>query len=163
MTRPLLAAASLFLATLFLGAPVSAAPGQLGAEDSLHPDAIKARIAPVGGVCLRGEACQPAGIAAAPAPAATDATASADGAAAAGRSGEEVYKSVCGMCHASGLAGAPKTGDKAGWAPRIAQGEDVLVKHAIEGIRGMPARGTCANCTDDEIKATVQFMVSQSK
>lgn len=161
MTRLLTAAATLLLATLFLGSTANAAPGQLGAENSLHPDAIRARIAPVGGVCLRGEACQPAGIAAAPAPAATDATAAAG--AAAGRSGEEVYKSVCGMCHASGLAGAPRTGDKAGWSPRIAQGEDTLVKHAIEGIRGMPARGTCATCTDDEIKATVQFMVSQSK
>lgn len=151
MTR-LLAA----IATVFFAATVSAAPGLLGAENSMHPDSIKARIAPVGGVCLQGEACQPAGLAAAPAPAAAT-----EGAA--GRSGEDVYKAVCSMCHAAGVAGAPKTGDKAGWGPRIAQGEQTLFTNAINGIRGMPPRGTCGSCSDDEVTAAVKHMVSQSK
>ncbi|MFP5382685.1 MAG: c-type cytochrome [Gammaproteobacteria bacterium] len=151
MTR-LLAA----MATVFFAASVSAAPGLLGAENSMHPDSIKARIAPVGGVCVQGEECKPAGLAAAP-------VAAAAGGAAASRSGDAVYNAACGACHAAGIAGAPKTGNKADWGPRIAQGESVLIDHALNGIRGMPARGACGSCTDDEIGAAVKYMVSQSK
>ncbi|MGN6701507.1 MAG: c-type cytochrome, partial [Burkholderiaceae bacterium] len=55
--------------------------------------------------------------------------------------GEEVYKAVCSACHATGAAGAPKVGDNGAWAPRIAEGYDTLVSHAIHGIRAMPAKG----------------------
>lgn len=82
---------------------------------------------------------------------------------AAARSGQEVYKSACFACHDTGAAGAPKFGDKAAWAPRISQGIDTLVSHAINGIRAMPPRGTCGNCSDDELKKTVEYMVSGSK
>ena len=79
------------------------------------------------------------------------------------RSGEEVYNASCGACHASGAAGAPKTGDAGAWAPRIAQGEATLVKHAIEGLNAMPPKGMCMTCSDDEIKAAVEYMVEKSK
>lgn len=79
------------------------------------------------------------------------------------RSGETVVKEVCSMCHATGVAGAPKIGDKAAWAPRIAQGVNVLVQHAMSGIRAMPPKGTCAACSDAEIKGAVEYLVSQAK
>ncbi len=81
--------------------------------------------------------------------------------------GKKVYGQTCSMCHAANVAGAPKPGDKADWGPRIAQGMDVLYKHALEGYTGakgqMPARGGAPNLSDDEIKATVNFMVDQSR
>ena len=81
--------------------------------------------------------------------------------------GEGVYKKVCVMCHSSGAGGAPIPGNKEQWAPRIAQGNDMLYKHALEGFTGtngmMPARGGGATLTDDEVKAAVDYMVSQVK
>lgn len=81
--------------------------------------------------------------------------------------GKSVFGKTCAMCHASGTAGAPKPGDKADWGPRIAQGNEVLFKHALEGFTGakgqMPARGANAALTDDEVKAAVAFMVDQSR
>lgn len=81
---------------------------------------------------------------------------------AAGKSGEEVVKSVCMMCHGAGVMGAPKIGDKAAWAPRIAQGYDKLVNNAIKGIRMMPAKGGNPALTDDEVAAAVAHMANQS-
>jgi cytochrome c5 len=66
-------------------------------------------------------------------------------------------------CHATGAAGAPKVGDAAAWAPRIAQGMDTLVQHSINGLRAMPPRGTCANCSDEDLKAAVTYMVERSQ
>jgi cytochrome c5 len=81
--------------------------------------------------------------------------------------GKAVYAKACALCHAAGVAGAPKPGDKAEWGPRLAQGEAVLYKHSIEGFtraKGvMPARGGNAALTDDEVKAAVNFMVAQSR
>lgn len=81
--------------------------------------------------------------------------------------GKKVFGQVCSMCHASGAAGSPKPGDKADWGPRIAQGSDVLYKHALEGFTGakgmMPARGGNATLKDDEVKAAVDYMVALSK
>ena len=91
----------------------------------------------------------------------------AETAAAEAISGEAIFKSKCNACHGSGLAGAPKLGDKAAWTPRIAQGEAVLIKNAIEGFKGetgiMPAKGGAMSLSDEEISAVVQYMVSQSK
>jgi cytochrome c5 len=78
-------------------------------------------------------------------------------------SGEARYKSTCLACHATGAAGAPKLEDKANWQPRIAKGMDALYQSAINGIRAMPPRGTCGACSDDELKAVVDYMVSQAK
>lgn len=81
--------------------------------------------------------------------------------------GKKVYGNTCAMCHAAGVAGAPKPGDKADWGPRIAQGNDTLYKHAIEGYTGskgmMPARGGGASLSDDEVKAAVDHMVALSQ
>ncbi|MCC7120599.1 MAG: cytochrome c5 family protein [Gammaproteobacteria bacterium] len=80
--------------------------------------------------------------------------------------GQKVYNNVCALCHAAGVAGAPMPGNKDDWSPRIAQGNDMLYKHAIEGFTGqkgmMPARGGNASLTDDEVKAAVDFMVQKS-
>ena len=81
--------------------------------------------------------------------------------------GKTVFGNTCSMCHAAGVAGAPKPGDKADWGPRIAQGMDTLYKHAMEGFSGakgqMPARGGSPALTDDEVKAGVNYMVDQSR
>lgn len=81
--------------------------------------------------------------------------------------GEATYKSVCFACHGTGAAGAPKLGDKAAWAPRIAQGMAVLKDHAIKGFTGktgmMPAKGGRADVADADVGAAVEYMVSQSK
>jgi len=81
--------------------------------------------------------------------------------------GKSTFGKVCAMCHAAGVAGAPKPGDKADWGPRIAQGEETLYKHALEGFTGakgmMPARGGGAALKDEEVKAAVDYMVAQSR
>ena len=105
----------------------------------------------------------PAPAAAAPAPApAPVADATADGG-----KGAELFKKTCAMCHQTGVAGAPKLGDKADWGPRIAQGKDTLYKHATEGFNGnkgaMPPKGGNPALQDDEIKAIVDFMVSKAE
>jgi cytochrome c5 len=75
---------------------------------------------------------------------------------------EAVYTAVCAACHASGLAGAPKIGDAAGWGTRIAQGYEMLVKHAIEGIRAMPPKGGNPDLDDIEVARAVVYMANQS-
>ena len=77
--------------------------------------------------------------------------------------GEQVFKGVCTTCHSAGVMGAPKFGDKAAWAPRIKQGEDTLVQHALHGIRMMPAKGGKSSLTDAEVKAAVHYMVSHAQ
>ncbi|MFM7433282.1 MAG: c-type cytochrome [Gammaproteobacteria bacterium] len=81
--------------------------------------------------------------------------------------GPGVYEQVCGACHLNGLAGAPKSSDRAAWAPRIAQGTDTLYKHAIEGFSGkqgvMPAKGGRADLSDDLVKAAVDYMVAKAQ
>ncbi len=81
--------------------------------------------------------------------------------------GKGVFNKTCALCHAAGVAGAPKPGDQADWGPRIAQGNDMLYKHALEGFTGakgmMPARGGAATLSDDEVKAAVDYMVGLSK
>ncbi len=79
------------------------------------------------------------------------------------RDGATVYNSVCMACHASGAAGAPKAGDKAAWAPRIATGMPALIKSVTNGKNAMPAKGGAADLTDAEIKAAVEHLVGLSK
>ncbi len=93
----------------------------------------------------------------------TPATAQAEPPAPATRSGQQIFATVCTMCHGTGLAGAPKFGDKNAWKPRIAEGLETLHDHALHGFKGMPARGTCAACTDAEIKSAVDYMVGHSQ
>ncbi len=79
-----------------------------------------------------------------------------------GKAGEQTYQAVCAMCHGSGLMNAPKPGDKDAWAPRIAQGKDTLIQHALNGIRMMPAKGGNPSLSDDEVAQAVIFMANQS-
>lgn len=76
-------------------------------------------------------------------------------------SGEQVYQSACAACHAAGIAGAPKTGDTAMWEPRMAQGDDVLYDHAINGFNAMPAKGGNVSLSDDSVKAAVDYMIGR--
>ncbi len=77
--------------------------------------------------------------------------------------GKGVYDQICQACHAAGLAGAPRTGDKAAWAPRIARGEAVLMQNALKGIRMMPPKGGNPGLSDQQVRAAVAYMVTQSK
>lgn len=79
------------------------------------------------------------------------------------RSGEEIYNSKCTACHTSGAAGAPKLGSPEEWTDRIGKGIDTLYTSAISGFNGMPAKGLCLDCSDDELKAAVDYMVENSK
>jgi cytochrome c5 len=110
-------------------------------------DEMNARLTPVGDMCMSGDTCAAAPIVVASGP----------------RSGEDIYNKSCIACHGSGAAGAPKLGDVAGWTPRIGQGIDTLYTHAIKGFNGMPAKGLCMDCSEDEIKVTVDYMVNNSQ
>jgi cytochrome c5 len=76
--------------------------------------------------------------------------------------GEQVYNKVCAACHAAGVLGAPKVGDKALWDPRFTQGLDTLVNHAINGIRAMPAKGGDPSLTETHIKDSIIYMLDQT-
>lgn len=78
------------------------------------------------------------------------------------RDGETVYNTICKACHETGMAGAPKTGDKAAWAPRIATGTAALIKSATYGKNAMPPKGG-GNLSDDELKAAVDYLVSKAR
>ena len=117
-------------------------------SESKAADTIKERLAPVGKTCMSGEPC-----AAAPAAPAS----------AGPKSGKDLYSTVCTTCHGTGVLNAPKFGNAADWAPRAAKGLDTLYTHAIGGFNSMPPKGTCAACTDDEIKGAVKYMVESSK
>lgn len=77
--------------------------------------------------------------------------------------GPKRYEANCAMCHASGLAGAPKFGDKAAWAPRAGKGIDNLLKSVVHGLNAMPPRGGCTTCSDEELKLTIEYMLSKVK
>lgn len=138
----LMAISSAFVVALVLGA--------CGGEkeevelNQQQKSAMVERLAPDGEVALASE------VSAAPA-------ASGGGS----RSGEDVYNSKCTACHSTGAAGAPKIGVADDWADRIAKGVDALYTSAISGLNGMPPRGLCMDCTDDELKAAVDYMLAQ--
>lgn len=149
---------SLFaLLALVVAAPVMAQSTKdisefpLGERSIYSERAVIERIKLSGEVCLEGQPCAAAVVAA---------PAAAGGAP---RSGEQVVTAVCSGCHAAGVMGAPVIGNKALWGPRIAQGKETLYKHAIGGIRSMPAKGGCAACSDDEIKGAVDYLIAKAK
>ena len=92
--------------------------------------------------------------------------ASTSGSAAIPKNGAEVFQQTCSACHGQGIAGAPKAGDRAAWAPRIAKGKTVLYQHAVQGFQGsagvMPAKGGRADLPDDLIKAAVDHMLGMA-
>ena len=83
--------------------------------------------------------------------------------AAAGDAAPALYTQICGACHAAGVAGAPKFGDKAAWAPRLAAGVDGLTASVVKGKGAMPAKGGAATASDADIKAAVTYMVNAAK
>lgn len=122
----------------------------LGERSIFSDRAVAERIKPVGTVCVEGEDCG------------TE-VAAAEEADSGPRSGEEIHSSACSSCHATGAAGAPVTGDAAAWSGRIGKGMDTLVQHAWEGFNAMPAKGMCMDCSEEEIRATVEYMVDESR
>ena len=99
----------------------------------------------------------------APAPSTPAGATAGDAKAGAKPDGQAIYQSVCTACHGAGIAGAPKTGDKAAWKPRIAQGMDTLYEHALKGKGAMPPKGGAMGSSDAEVKAAVDYLVSQGK
>ncbi|MDA7087015.1 c-type cytochrome [Pseudomonas sp. SA3-5] len=108
-------------------------------------EAIAERLKPVGEVCIMGEECK--GIE-------TVAAAAGGGA----RTGDDIVAKHCGACHTSGVLGAPKIGDTAAWQARATNGVDGLLANAIAGLNSMPPMGTCADCSDDELRAAIEKM-----
>ncbi len=147
---------SLLLAVLGLSVAGSAMAAKTTHDISKYPlgergvyteRATTDRIKAVGKVCVEGKECE-----------GVQAAAAAGAAAGAPRAGDAVYNASCAGCHGTGAAGAPKVGDKGAWGPRIAKGKPTLYKHAISGFNAMPPKGMCMTCSDDEIKAAVDFM-----
>lgn len=120
---------------------------------SMSDEAILERIKPVGKVTLSEGAA---------APAADSASTDGEAAAGASRSGSDIVKSTCQNCHLAGVAGAPKIGDNAAWSARAEKGIDGMLQIAISGKNAMPPRGTCGDCSDDELKLAIEHMLSQS-
>jgi cytochrome c5 len=127
------------LVTWVTGKPVGGS-----GSGAMTPEAIADRLRPVGTVALAGSS-GPRTL----------------------QTGEAVYTTYCTACHGAGVAGAPKTGDAAAWAPRIKQGYDTLVKHAVEGFSSkpgvvMPAKGGNAALDPLEVARAVVYMANQS-
>lgn len=118
---------------------VRSAPGGAAGSDAMSEKAIAERMRPVSFVAVADS-----------------------GAAKSLQTGEAVYAAACSACHAAGIAGAPRTGNAAAWAPRIKQGFDLLVKHAVEGFKAMPAKGGNPNLDSIEVARAVAFMANQS-
>lgn len=76
---------------------------------------------------------------------------------------EKLYKAICALCHDTGVAGAPKLGDKQAWEPRVATGMSKLMQSVYNGKNAMPPKGTALNATDAELQAVVQYMVDAAK
>lgn len=112
-------------------------------------DEIAERIQKVGSVCVEGEDC-------ATAPDQTEGATAASGS----FDVEGNYNKTCATCHIAGIAGAPKLGDLEAWGPRLEKGMDILYQSAINGMPpAMPAKGMCFSCSDDDLKALVDYMV----
>lgn len=107
-------------------------------------EAIAERLKPVGEVCIMGEECKGVG-----------AVAVAAGGA---RTADDIIAKHCNACHGAGVLGAPKIGDTAAWKARASNGIDGLLAHAISGLNAMPPKGTCADCSDDELREAIQKM-----
>jgi cytochrome c5 len=158
------------------------ADANVDTENRANPIAmaeLEKRIAPVGAVATDAPAIAPANPAMAVAPAqiemapavqvamAPAAPAAKPAAPAAKVDGAAIYNQACVACHGAGIAGAPKFGDKAAWAPRIKQGMPTLYEHALKGFMGkggmMPAKGGRMDFSDDQVKAGVDHMVGAAK
>ena len=109
--------------------------------------AIEERIKPAGQVCLEGD----------------DGCGAAAASSSGPKSAEDIYSTNCLACHATGAGGAPVMGDVADWNTRMGKGIDTVYANAINGVGGMPAKGLCLSCSDDDIKATVDYILENSQ
>lgn len=136
-----------------------------GFKEPAAPKAETAAPAPAPAASAATAPTAPAPAAAAPAapPAPATPPSPAPVAAAAPAAGKKVYDATCMACHASGVAGAPKFGDKAAWGPRIASGFDTLLHSALKGKGAMPAKGGNSSIPDADIRAAVEYMVAAGK
>jgi len=107
---------------------------------------IADRLTPIGASCMVGDDCA-AGSSAEAGPMDT----------------ETVYNTYCMACHTTGAAGAPMIGEAGDWEDRLDKGMDVIYANAINGLNGMPAKGLCMDCSDEDIEATVDYILSQSE
>ena len=136
------------IAMLFIGLKALNAPSNESAhEETMIDSAALERIKPIGEVRIDNSVS----------------VASSSNIEQSERSGKEIYNTKCQSCHSSGVMGAPKYASLEDWAPRIELGIDKLTLSAIAGKSGMPARGACMDCSDNEIKLTVQYMIDSTK
>jgi cytochrome c5 len=141
---------------------VTSSPDLSKNNPALSDEAIAKRLKPVGDIAVdpsqpKPEPAAPVAVAAAPAPGApAPATANAG-------KGKSVYDAACTVCHAAGIAGAPKAGDKAAWAPRLKTGMETLYTSSIKGKNAMPPKGGNLSLTDADVKAAVDYMVGTVK
>jgi len=145
----------LMLANLALSSHKKPAPSPTQEE------ATTQRIAPIAQMTINPNPAplEPAGAASsAPAPAPAVASGSGDAS-----KGKGIYEANCAACHASGVAGAPKAGDKAAWAPRLKTGKDALYASVLKGKGAMPAKGGNAGLADADVKAAVDYLSGFSK
>lgn len=126
------------IAIVLLASYVTADKRPAAGSDALTPESIARRIAPVGSVTIK-DAANPASW----------------------KTGEQVFAAQCSACHTAGLAGAPKLGDAAAWAPRVAQGYDVLLTSALKGKNAMGAQGG-GDFSDIEIGRAVVYLANNS-
>ena len=128
---------------------VLALAGALAAHGDAVPagsdDQIRERLAPYGSLCRAGDDCGTAAVAVASGP----------------KSGQQVYDQFCFACHATGASDAPIFADAEAWAPRLEKSLDTLYASTINGRGMMPARGTCMDCSDDELNAAVDYMLAE--
>ena len=151
---------------LFVVAQIVGGKPSKPVESTADAKAVAERIKPVGELTV--SAAQTAKVATASSNPLMDAIIpSANAAGADDNKGKKIYDAACMVCHVAGVAGAPKLGDKANWAPRIAQGNDTLYSHSLKGYQGkagmMPPKGGNMSLKDEDVKAAVDYMVSQSK
>lgn len=148
----LLAALVALTIVIFVVAQMVSGSGRAKVKTVQADKEIAERIKPVGELVVAGATAVANGVV-------STANAAADG--------KGTYNKACVACHGAGVAGAPKIGDKAAWAARIAQGNETLYTHAIKGFQGkkgfMPAKGGNASLADADVKAAVDHMVTQSK
>jgi len=107
-------------------------------------DEISERLMRAGELCLEGDECGVVAVAVA----------------AGGRSGQEIYDSFCFACHDNGISQAPILGDSEAWSARLDKGIDALWQTTLSGINLMPVKGSCVNCTDDELREALDYMLA---
>lgn len=110
-------------------------------------DQIRERLQPFGHLCRAGEDCGSAAATASSGP----------------KSGADVYNQFCFACHATGASDAPLFGDAEAWAPRADKGMDALMTSTLNGLGMMPPKGTCMDCSEDELQAAVTYMLEEAQ